>query len=206
MNRSTRITGALLALAGLLPLIAVINPQTWDVWSPDGAASGWQLTTERHNAMTAATWLIWAGLAISVAGTVLLSRLLNTAAATAAQALFGVGAALALASLTFSATVDLPLTGAGQAMPDWYPIVGSWINGLFTAHFALLAPAALILYGAEVIRTRIAPKWTGWFVIVMALGLLGQFAAFQGALPFPEFFSLLALGLPLALRSGYHAE
>jgi hypothetical protein len=195
-----RCTGAVLALGGLLPLSAVLIPATWPVWGAS-EADGWRLVTERHTAMTAATWLIWAGVAISVAGVALLSRLLDTPLATAALALFATGAALALASLTFEATAELPLTGRHQPQPDWYPIVDSWINGLFTAHSALLAPVALVAFGAGVVRTRVAPRWTGWFTVAMAIVLLGQFAAFQGALPAPLFLALTATGLALTVTA-----
>ena len=195
-----RWTGSLLALAGLLPLSAVLIPATWPVWGAS-EADGWRLITERHTAMTAATWLIWAGVAISVAGVALLSRLLGTPLATAALAVFAVGAALALASLTFEATVELPLTGRHQPRPDWYPIIDSWVNGLFTAHSALLAPVALIALGAGIVRTRLIPRWTGWFTIAMAAILLVQFAVFQGALPAPLFLALTATGLPLAITT-----
>ncbi len=191
-----RWTGALLGLGGLLPLAAVINPATWPVWGASETDS-WRLVTERHGAMVAATWLIWAGVAVSVAAVAMLTRLLRTPLATAALAFFVTGAALALASLTFEATVELPLTGRHQPRPEWYPTVDSWINGLFTAHSALLAPAALLIYGAIIVRTRLAPLWTGWFAAAMAIVLLGQFAAFQGALPAPLFLALAATGLAL---------
>jgi hypothetical protein len=195
-----RSTGVLLALGGLLPLAAVLNPQTWPVWGASGA-EGWRLVTERHAAMTAATWLIWAGVAVSVAGVALLTRLLATPLATAALALFATGASLALVSLTFEATVTLQLTGAHQPRPDWYPTIDSFINGLFTAHSAVLAPLALIGFGAGIVRTRVAPRWTGWFTLAMATVLLGQFAAFQGALPAPLFLALTATGTALALTA-----
>jgi hypothetical protein len=195
-----RWTGALLALGGLLPLAAVLIPATWPVWGAN-EADGWRLVTERHGAMTAATWLIWAGVAISVAGVALLTRLLGTPLATAALALFASGAALALVSLSFQATVILQLTGRRQPQPEWYPAIDAWINGLFTAHSALLAPVALIVFGAGVARTRVAPRWTGWFTIAMAIILLGQFAAFQGALPAPLFLALTATGLALAVTA-----
>jgi hypothetical protein len=114
---------------------------------------------------------------------------------------FGTGAALALASLTFEATVQLPLTGRHAAQPEWYPTVDSGVNGLFTAHTALLAPVALLGYGASIVRTRLAPRWAGWFTVAMAIVLLGQFAAFQGALPAPLFLAFAATGLALALTT-----
>jgi hypothetical protein len=195
-----RWTGALLALGGLLPLAAVLIPATWPVWGASEADS-WRLVTERHDAMTAATWLIWAGVAISVAGVTLLTRLLGTPLATAPLALFVTGAGLALVSLTFEATVELQLTGRHQPQPEWYPAIDTWINGLFTAHTALLAPVALVAFGTGIVQTRVAPRWTGWFAIAMAIVLLGQFAAFQGALPAPLFLALIATGLGLVFTA-----
>lgn len=195
-----RWTGALLTLGGLLPLAAVLNPRTWPVWGA-AEADSWRLITERHASMTAATWLIWAGVALSIAGIALLARLLGSALAAAASAVFTTGAGLALASLTFEATVNLPLTAKHRPQPDWYPVVDSWINGMFTAHAALLAPAALTVVGAGIVRTRLAARWTGWFAIAMAIVLWGQFAAFQGALPAPLFLALIATGLALLLTA-----
>src|SRR5689334_4292635 len=95
-----RWTGALLALGGLLPLAAVLNPRTWPVWGASEADS-WRLITERHASMTAATWLIWAGVALSIAGVALLARMLGSALAAAALGVFATGGGLALVSLTF---------------------------------------------------------------------------------------------------------
>ncbi len=194
--QARRWTGIFLALGGLLPLAAVLNPRTWPVWGADDADS-WRLVTERHVSMTAATWLIWAGVALSIAGVALLARMLGSALATAALAVFATGAGLALVSLTFEATVELPLTAEHRPRPDWYPVIDSWINGMFVAHAALLAPLALIVVGAGIVRTELAPRWTGWFAIAMAIVLWGQFAAFQGALPAPLFLALTATGLAL---------
>ncbi|MFF5233411.1 hypothetical protein [Dactylosporangium sp. NPDC000521] len=195
-----RWTGALLTLGGLLPLAAVINPRTWPVWGASQTDS-WRLITERHASMTAATWLIWAGVALSIPGVALLARMLGSAQAAAALAVFATGASLALASLTFEATVTLSLTAEHQPQPDWYPVIDSWINGLFTAHSALLAPAALVVVGVGIVRTRLAAPWTGWFTIAMALLLWAQFAAFQGALPAPLFLALITTGLALSLTA-----
>ncbi|MEU6426822.1 hypothetical protein ABZ860_13095 [Microbispora sp. NPDC046973] len=195
-----RWTGALLTLGGLLPLVAVLNPRTWPVWGADEAES-WRLITERHASMTAATWLIWAGVALSIAGVALLARMLGSALAIAALAVFATGASLALVSLTFEATVNLSLTAKHRPQPDWYPVVDLWINGLFTAHSALLAPLALVVLGTGIVRTRLAARWTGWFAIAMAILLWGQFAAFQGALPAPLFLALTAIGLSLFLAA-----
>jgi hypothetical protein len=200
-----RWTGALLMLGGLLPLAAVVNPRTWPVWGA-GQADSWRLITERHASMTAATWLIWAGVALSIAGVALLARMLGTAPATAALAVFATGASLALASLTFEATVTLPLTARHQPQPDWYPVIDSWINGMFTAHSALLAPAALVIVGAGIVRTGLPARWTGWFTIAMAILLWAQFAAFQGALPAPLFLALITTGVGLSLTARRPAD
>jgi hypothetical protein len=200
-----RWTGALLTLGGLLPLAAVIYPRTWPAWGA-GQAESWRLITERHASMTAATWLIWAGVSLSIPGFALLTRMLGSAPATAALAVFAAGASLALAGLTFEATVTLPLTAAHRPQPDLHPVLDSWINGLFTAHSALLAPAALVVLGAGIVRTRLAARWTGWFTIAMALILWAQFAAFQGALPAPLFLALITTGVSLSLTAPQPAD
>lgn len=124
-----RWAGALLTLGGLLPLVAVLNPRTWPVWGA-GEAESWRLITERHVSMTAATWLIWAGVALSIAGVALLARMLGSALAIAALAVFATGASLALVSLTFeaaacSSTCSAPSTSSSGSSSSRAPSKGS---------------------------------------------------------------------------------
>jgi hypothetical protein len=84
--------------------------------------------------------------------------------------------------------------------PDWYFGIEKWADGLATAFFALLAPAAMACLGVEMIRTRRTPAWTGVVFLVAAVVLFGQYAAFLGALPFPQFLAFAALGAALLAR------
>jgi len=82
--------------------------------------------------------------------------------------------------------VTSTLLGAPR-LPDWYLGVQYWADGLSTAYFALLAPAAMRCIAAAILRTRVLPRWTGYVFLAATVLLLGQYAAFRGALPFPQF-------------------
>jgi len=84
--------------------------------------------------------------------------------------------------------------------PDWYFGIEQWSDGLATAFFALLAPAAMACLGVEMVRTRRLPAWTGIVFLVAAVLLFGQYAAFRGALPFPQFLAFAVLGAALLAR------
>ena len=48
---------------------------------------------------------------------------------------------------------------------------------------------------AAILRTRALPRWTGYIFLIAAALLLGQYAAFRGALPFPQFLAFIAIGI-----------
>ena len=60
-----------------------------------------------------------------------------------------------------------------------------------------------------ILRTRALPRWTGYVFLIASVLLLGQYAAFRGALPFPQFLAFIAMGIaalvhrtPAALSPG----
>ena len=127
------------------------------------------------------------------AAVTLLARTLRTDAARIGLALYLAGSVLALASMTFELTVTSAQIGV-PVVPGWYFGVQKWSDGLATAYFALLAPAAMACLGTEIVRTRRLPAWTGVVFGVAAVLLFGQYAAFLGALPFPQFLAFAAPG------------
>lgn len=54
--------------------------------------------------------------------------------------------------------------------------------------------------GAAILRTCALPAWTGYVFLTATVLLLGQYAAFRGALPFPQFLAFLALGIAALVR------
>ena len=70
-----------------------------------------------------------------------------------------------------------------------------------TAYFALLAPASLTAFGIAIFRTRALPRWTAAMFLAAALLLFAQYAAFRGALPFPQFLAFIVLGVTLLART-----
>jgi hypothetical protein len=62
----------------------------------------------------------------------------------------------------------------------------------------------MVCLGLPILHTRKFPRWTGVILLIAAVTLLGQFAAFRGALPFPQFLAFIALGIAALMRS--HAQ
>src|SRR5215470_3437426 len=56
-------------------------------------------------------------------------------------------------------------------------------------------PAAMACLAAAILRTRALPRWTGYVFLTATVLLLGQYAAFRGALPFPQFLAFIAIGI-----------
>jgi hypothetical protein len=54
--------------------------------------------------------------------------------------------------------------------------------------------------GAAILRSRTLPAWTGCLFLIAAFLLLGQYALFRGALPFPQFLAFLALGIAASVQ------
>jgi hypothetical protein len=91
--------------------------------------------------------------------------------------------------------LHLLLTRAFLLLGDWYPGVQHWADGLGTAYFALLAPIAMGCITVAILRTRALPRWTGYVFLIATVLLLGQYAVFRGALPFPQFLAFIAIGV-----------
>jgi hypothetical protein len=123
----------------------------------------------------------------------LLVRALDTDLARVGRSIYLVGSALGLASTTYDLSVTSTLLGAPR--PDWYLGVQHWADGLGTAYFALLAPIAMGCIAVAILRARVLPRWTGYIFLVATVLLLGQYAAFRGALPFPQFLAFIAIGI-----------
>jgi len=49
--------------------------------------------------------------------------------------------------------------------------------------------------GLAILRTRVLPRWTEYVFLAATVLLLGQYAAFHGALPFPQFLAFIAIGI-----------
>ena len=72
-----------------------------------------------------------------------------------------------------------------------------WADGFGTAYFALLSPASLIAFAIAIQQTKVLAPWTEVVLIIAAVTLLGQYAAFRGALPFPPFLAFIVIGIGL---------
>jgi hypothetical protein len=85
-------------------------------------------------------------------------------------------------------------------LPDWYLGIQHWADGLGTAYFALLAPAAMGCLGVTILRTHLLHPWEGYVFLAATVLLLGRYAAFRGALPFPQFLAFIAIGIAALMR------
>jgi hypothetical protein len=193
-----RIMGSLFVVSGVLFVLGVLNPAVIGSWG-DSAGQALAAASGHKAAWYASTWLITLSVVAGLMAVTMLARSLRTGLAQAGLVLYLAGAALLLASMTFELTVTSSQIGVPVA-PDWYFGIERWSGGLATAFFALLAPAAMACLGVEMVRTRRVPAWTGVVFLVAAVLLFGQYAAFLGALPFPQFLAFAALGAALLTR------
>ncbi len=187
-----RMMGGLFLASGVMFVLGVVNPPVISTWG-DSDAEALAAALGHKPAWFATTWLIALSVMAATAAITLLARSLRTDAARLGLAIYLMGSVLVLASLTFELTVTSSQIGVPVA-PDWYFGIEGWSDGLATAFFALLAPTAMVFFGVEIIRTRALPAWTGIVLLVAAVMLFGQYAAFRGALPFPQFLAFAALG------------
>ena len=188
-----RATGILLILSGVFFVAGVLNPPILPTWG--GPATDVMATASAHRtAWFASTWLIALSIAAGLAAVELLVRTLDTDLARVGRSIYVVGSALGLASVTYDLSVTSTLLGA-SGLPDWYAGVQHWADGLGTAFFALLAPAAMGCIAVAILRTRALPRWTAYVFLIATVLLLGQYAAFRGALPFPQFLAFIAVGI-----------
>ena len=206
-SASSRTMGALFVTSGVLFVLGVANPAVIGTWSdstPDALAAA----AGHRTAWLATTWLLTLSVVAGIAAVTMLARSLRTDAARAGLAFYLAGATLYLASMTFELTVTAAQIGVPVA-PDWYFGMEAWSDGLTSAYFALLGPAAMTCLGAAVVRARkrtdagsgpVPPAWTGVVLLAAAAALFAQYAAFRGVLPFPQFFAFAALGLAVLAR------
>jgi hypothetical protein len=190
--------GILFILSGVFFLAGVLDPPILPTWG--GSVTDVMATASAHRtAWFASTWLITLSIVAGLAAVELLARTLDTDLARAGRGLYLAGSALGLASTTYDLAVTSTLLGA-PGLPDWYLGIQHWADGLGTAYFALLAPAAMGCIGIAILRTRALPAWTGYVLLTATVLLLGQYAAFRGALPFPQFLAFIALGIAALMR------
>jgi hypothetical protein len=188
-----RATGILFVLSGVFFLAGVLDPPILPTWG--GSVTQVMATGSAHRAAWfASTWLITLSIVAGLAAVELLVRTLDTDLAWVGRSLYLVGSTLGLASTTYDLSVTSTLLEA-RRLPDWYLGAQHWADGLGTAYFALLAPAAMGCIAVAILRTRALPRWTGYVFLIATVLLLGQYAAFRGALPFPQFLAFIALGI-----------
>ncbi len=193
-----RMMGALFLASGVMFVLGVVNPPVISTWG-DSDAEALAAALGHKPAWFATTWLIAMSVVAATAALTVLTRALRTDGARVGLAIYLIGSALVLASLTFELTVTSSQIGVPVA-PDWYFGIERWSDGLATAFFALLAPTAMVFFGVEIVRTHILPAWTGIVLLIAAAMLFGQYAAFRGALPFPQFLAFAALGVGVVAR------
>jgi hypothetical protein len=193
-----RALGVLLLASGVLFLTAVVNPPILPYWGDDTQAA-FRLASGHRGAWFTTVWLLTLAIVAAVAAVELMAKVVDSDAARIGRGLYVVGATLGLAATTFDLAVTSTLLGATE-IPDWYLGVAHWADGFGTAYFALLSPAALTAFAIAIQRTRAMPRWMAVVLIVAAASLLGQYAAFRGALPFPQFLAFVVIGVGLLIR------
>ena len=167
-----RATGILFVLSGALFVAAVLDPPILPTWG--GSAAQVMATASAHRtAWFVSTWLITLSIVAGLAAVELLVQALGTGLARVGRSLYLVGSALGLASTAYDLSVTSTLLGAPR-LPAWYTGVQHWADGLGTAYFALLAPAAMGCIAVAILRTRGLPRWTGYVLLTATILLLGR--------------------------------
>jgi hypothetical protein len=64
----------------------------------------------------------------------------------------------------------------------------------------LFVLSGVFFVAGVLLRTRALPRWTGYVFLIATALLLGQYAAFRGALPFPQFLAFIAIGIAALVR------
>ena len=193
-----RAMGVLFIVSGVCFVVAVVNPPLLPTWGE--SVSGTVATASAHRvAWFISTWLLALSIVAGMAAAELLARSLDNDTARVGRSLYLVGSGLGLASTSYDLSVTSKLLGT-SLLPGWYLGAEHWAEGLATAYFALLAPAAMVCFGWSIWRSRRFPRWTGAVLLIAAAVLLGQFAVFRGALPFPQFLAFIALGAAAVAR------
>jgi len=136
-----RAVGILFVLSGVFFLGGVLDPPILPTWG-DSTAQVMATASAHRAAWFATTWLITLSIVAGLTGVELLARALGTDLARLGRSLYLVGSALGLASTAYDLSVTSTLLGASR-LPAWYVGVKHWADGLGTAYFALLAPAAM---------------------------------------------------------------
>jgi hypothetical protein len=193
-----RAMGVLFILSGLCFVAGVVNPPLLSSWG-ESVPEAVRTASAHRTAWFLSTWLIALSVVAGLAAVELLVRSLDSDTARVGRSLYLVGAGLALASTIWDLSVTSTLLGT-KVLPSWYLGAGHWAEALGTAYFALLAPAAMVCFGLAIVSTRRFPRWTGVVLLIAAATLLGQFAVFRGALPFPQFLAFIALGIAALVR------
>jgi len=155
-----RAMGILFIMSGVFFLAGVLDPPILPTWG--GSPAQVKATAAAHRAAWfASTWLITLSIVAGLAAVELLARTLGTDLARVGRSLYLAGSALGLASTAFDQAVTSTLLGAPR-LPGWYFGIQHWADGLGTAYFALLAPAAMGCIAVAILRTRVLPRWTGY--------------------------------------------
>ncbi len=193
-----RAMGIFMLVSGVLFIAAVVNPPILPYWGDDTQAAV-KLAATHRGAWFATVWLLTLAIAAAIAAIELMAKVVDTDAARIGRSLYLVGATLGLAATTYDLAVTSTLLDA-KTLPDWYLGIAQWADGFGTAYFALLSPAALIAFAIAILQTKLLARWTAVVLIVAAVLLLGQYAAFRGALPFPQFLAFIVIGIGLLIQ------
>lgn len=193
-----RALGALLLASGLLFLAAVINPPILSYWGDD-TPTALKLAAAHRDAWFITVWLLTLAIVVAIAAVEVMASIVDSNAARIGRGLYVVGATLGLAATTYDLAVTSTLLDS-KTIPDWYLGVAHWADGFGTAYFALLSPAALLAFAVAIWRTAAMARWMAIVQATAAVLLLGQYAVFQGALPFPQFIAFVAVGIGLLIR------
>jgi hypothetical protein len=205
-----RFTGLILILGCLLYLAAVgFMPRDAQgnllVLLPDDRAA-LLLIAIQPSLFQWSTGLFIGGSIVTPLGLALLTRLLRDAGDRAFSHLALIvvlfGAVLWVTDLALSLGISLlaaQQTARTGVTPGYYASFQATTQPLFVI-YTMLTFAAVLAYGAAVLKTRVLPHWVGWVIIVYTLLNLGAAGFAEGnAAPIVHYLMPLVMGLLLLL-------
>jgi hypothetical protein len=174
------LAGWLLLASFLLWLPAAVLPQR--IWTAP-LAERLRLVAEHRRRWQAVNLGIAAATVLLVLGFAALAEPLREAGAGVLVSLSLVtlvlGAGLWLASLVFRLTAT---ASAGAEPPAGFAVVSAWAGGLFLA-WSVLGNAAVVGFGAAIVRSGYPAAWCGWTAVALGALVLVQLAVTGDALP-----------------------
>jgi hypothetical protein len=189
-SRMLLVVGGTLVLGFCCAMVAALYPGLGPVWTAHGAVAAMRVVHHR-GAWEIGNWTFGVGIGLTLAGLVVLTRILGRGSIgsdlpAVARALATAGTAVWIVDLTYRLTATVRVADAVKRhapVPGWYNDLTAWGDDGLLAAAAVLFGAALLLLGVCIAASAPLPRWTGWFSCVAGALLIGQVAVTGDVVP-----------------------